>query len=106
VIERLDELEASIQRWLEKNMSTSVRNPIEKARTSDPVQAMFCGPIVLMQRVLRPRSCGLPITVVRTSIRAAIFPLSMCLTPAFQGTRARALGQLPPHCPRAGHGHR
>jgi hydroxymethylpyrimidine pyrophosphatase-like HAD family hydrolase len=41
--------------------------PIENALTSDPVQAMFCGPIADMQRVLRVlESCGLPITVVRT----------------------------------------
>src|SRR6267143_633903 len=68
VIERLDELEASIQRWLEKNMQyMQFVIPIEKALTSDPVQAMFCGPIALMQRVLQVlESCGLPITVVRT----------------------------------------
>jgi len=68
VIERLDELEASIQRWLEKNRQyTQFVVPIENALTRDPVQAMFCGPIVLMQRVLRVlESCGLPITVVRT----------------------------------------
>ena len=68
VIERLDELEASIQRWLEKNMQyIKFVVPIENALTSDPVQAMFCGPIALMQRVLRVlESCGLPITVVRT----------------------------------------
>jgi Cof subfamily protein (haloacid dehalogenase superfamily) len=68
VIERLDKLEASIQRWLEKNMQyIQFVVPIENALTSDPVQAMFCGPIVLMQKVLRVlESCGLPITVVRT----------------------------------------
>src|SRR5437660_8958620 len=68
VIERLDELEASIQRWLEKNRQyIEFVIPIEKALTSDPVQAMFCGPIALMQRVLQVlESCGLPITVLRT----------------------------------------
>ena len=68
VIERLDELEASIQRWLEKNRQyIKFVVPIENALTRDPVQAMFCGPIALMQRVLRVlESCGLPITVVRT----------------------------------------
>src|SRR5713226_3501771 len=68
VIERLDKLEASIQRWLEKNMQyIQFVVPIENALTTDPVQAMFCGPIADMQRVLRVlESCGLPITVVRT----------------------------------------
>jgi Cof subfamily protein (haloacid dehalogenase superfamily) len=68
VIERLDELEGSIQRWLEKNMRyIQFVVPIENALTSDPVQAMFCGPIAHMQRVLQVLgSCGLPITVLRT----------------------------------------
>jgi Cof subfamily protein (haloacid dehalogenase superfamily) len=68
VIERLDLLEASIQRWLEKNMQyIKFVVPIENALTTDPVQAMFCGPIADMQRVLQTlASCGLPITVLRT----------------------------------------
>jgi Cof subfamily protein (haloacid dehalogenase superfamily) len=68
VIERLDLLEASIQRWLEKNMQyIQFVVPIEDALTADPVQAMFCGPVADMQRVLRALgSCGLPITVLRT----------------------------------------
>jgi Cof subfamily protein (haloacid dehalogenase superfamily) len=68
VIERLELLEASIQRWLEKNMQyIQFVVPIEDALTTDPVQAMFCGPIADMQRVLRMlESCGLPITVLRT----------------------------------------
>ena len=68
VIERLDKLAASIQRWLEKNMKyIQFVVPIENALTTDPVQAMFCGPVAEMQRVLRVLgSCGLPITVLRT----------------------------------------
>jgi Cof subfamily protein (haloacid dehalogenase superfamily) len=68
VIERLDGLEGSIQRWLEKNMQyIQFVVPIENALTTDPVQAMFCGPVAKMQRVLQVLgSCGLPITVLRT----------------------------------------
>ena len=68
VIERLDQLETSIQRWLEKNMQyIQFVVPIEDALTTDPVQAMFCGPGADMQRVLRSLdACGLPITVLRT----------------------------------------
>ena len=68
VIERLDKLEASIQRWLEKNMKyIQFVVPIENALTTDPVQAMFCGPVAEMQRALQVLgSCGLPITVLRT----------------------------------------
>ena len=68
VLERLDHLEGSIQRWLEKNMQyIKFVVPIEDALTCDPVQAMFCGPVAHMQRVLQVLgSCGLPITVLRT----------------------------------------
>ena len=68
VIERLDEIEGSIQRWLEKNRQyIQFVVPIENALTTDPVQAMFCGPVAKMQRVLQVLgSCGLPITVLRT----------------------------------------
>ena len=44
VLERLDELGASIRRWLEKNMEyIEFVVPIESALVTDPVQAMFCG---------------------------------------------------------------
>lgn len=68
VVERLRELEASIQRWLEKNMEyIRFVVPIEDALATDPVQAMFCGPVMQMQRALGVLSqCGLPITVLRT----------------------------------------
>ncbi|MGA2354829.1 MAG: Cof-type HAD-IIB family hydrolase [Terriglobales bacterium] len=68
VIERLEYLEGSIQRWLEKNMQyIKFVVPIEDALTTDPVQAMFCGPVADMKRVLRVlETCDLPITVLRT----------------------------------------
>jgi Cof subfamily protein (haloacid dehalogenase superfamily) len=68
VVESLRELEASIQRWLEKNLDyIEFVIPIENALTTDPIQAMFCGPVALMQRALRVlERCRLPITVLRT----------------------------------------
>src|SRR5208283_460751 len=68
VIERLDKLEASIQRWLEKNRQyIQFVVPIENELTTDPVQAMFCGPVAEMRQVLQVLgNCGLPITVLRT----------------------------------------
>ena len=56
------------QTVLEKNMQyIQFVVPIEDALTTDPVQAMFCGPVADMQRVLLALgSCGLPITVLRT----------------------------------------
>jgi len=68
VVEHLRELEGSIQRWLEKNLEyIDFVVPIEDALTKDPIQAMFCGPIALMQQALRVLEArGLPITVLRT----------------------------------------
>ncbi len=68
VIERLQELELSIQRWLQKNMEyIRFAVPIEDSLTTDPVQAMFCGPVTLMQQALAAlERCGLPVTVLRT----------------------------------------
>ena len=68
VLEELRYLEGSIQRWLEKNMEhIEFVVPLENAVTTDPVQAMFCGPVALMQQALRALDrTGLPITVLRT----------------------------------------
>ena len=70
VLERMDELTGSIQRWLEKNMQfIDFVVPIEKALVSDPVQAMFCGTIERMRGALETLgNCGLAdrITVLRT----------------------------------------
>jgi Cof subfamily protein (haloacid dehalogenase superfamily) len=70
VLERMDELTVSIQRWLEKNMQyIEFVVPLEDALVADPVQAMFCGPIARMREALsRLEASGLgeQITVSRT----------------------------------------
>ncbi|HEV2114814.1 MAG TPA: Cof-type HAD-IIB family hydrolase [Terriglobales bacterium] len=70
VLERMDELTGSIQRWLEKNMQfIDFVVPIEKALVSDPVQAMFCGTIERMRgalQTLADSGLGERITVLRT----------------------------------------
>jgi len=70
VLERMDELTASIQRWLEKNMEfIDFVIPVENSLVTDPVQAMFCGPIARMQQALSALELsGLreQITVLRT----------------------------------------
>ncbi len=53
VIEHMEELTASIRRWLEKNLQyIDFVVPIEDSLISDPVQAMFCGTVVRMQQAL------------------------------------------------------
>jgi Cof subfamily protein (haloacid dehalogenase superfamily) len=74
VIEHMDELNESIQRWLEKNLQfIDFVIPIENSLTRDPVQAMFCGTIARMQRALAALAAsGLErdITVLRTEYQA------------------------------------
>src|SRR6266851_7057679 len=54
VLERMDELTISIQRWLEKNMQfIEFVVPIEDSLVADPLQAMFCGPIPRMHEALQ-----------------------------------------------------
>jgi Cof subfamily protein (haloacid dehalogenase superfamily) len=69
-LEHLDDLNASIRRWLEKNMAyIEFVVPLENALVNDPVQAMFCGSMARMREALRMlESCGMDnrITVLRT----------------------------------------
>ncbi len=68
VLEHMDELNESIQRWLEKNLQyIDFVIPIEDSLTDDPVQAMFCGPIPRMHQALAIlEGSGLEVTVLRT----------------------------------------
>jgi HAD superfamily hydrolase (TIGR01484 family) len=69
-LERMDELTPSIQRWLEKNLEhIDFIVPLEKALTSDPIQAMFCGPIARMRRAMETlvsSALAQQIAIVRT----------------------------------------
>jgi Cof subfamily protein (haloacid dehalogenase superfamily) len=50
IVERVDELHRSIQRWMEKNSEfTEFVQPIENSLTADPIQAMFCSDIARME---------------------------------------------------------
>ena len=70
VLERMDELNESIRRWLEKNMAyIEFVAPIEKALVRDPVQAMFCGSMARMRMALAAlHAAGMDgqVTVLRT----------------------------------------
>jgi len=74
VLERMDEVGASIRRWLEKNMEfIDIVVPIERALVTDPVQAMFCGTMERMSHALRAlERTGLDgrVTVLRTEYPA------------------------------------
>lgn len=70
VLERMNELNDSIQRWLEKNLQyIDFVIPLENSLTTDPVQAMFCGKIPRMHQALAALAAtGLEkdITILRT----------------------------------------
>ena len=71
VLERLDdELTHSIRMWLEKNMQyIEFFVPIQDALITDPVQAMFCGPIARMreaQACIETSGLAGRVTVLRT----------------------------------------
>ena len=74
VVERLDEMGASIRRWLEKNMEyIEFVVPIERALVTDPVQAMFCGTMARMSQALQALDgAGMngSVTVLRTEYPA------------------------------------
>ena len=74
VLEHLDDLNASIRRWLEKNMAyIEFVAPIENALTTNPVQAMFCGSTARMVEALGTlETAGMDnrITVLRTEYPA------------------------------------
>ena len=70
VLERLDELNASIRRWLETNLEfIEFVVPVENALVEDPVQAMYCGTLLRMRQVrqaLEASSVRGRVTVLRT----------------------------------------
>jgi Cof subfamily protein (haloacid dehalogenase superfamily) len=54
VCEGPEQLYGVIQRWMDKNAEfIEYMTPIEEALTEDPIQAMFCGPIELMNEALQ-----------------------------------------------------
>jgi Cof subfamily protein (haloacid dehalogenase superfamily) len=74
VLEHMDELSASIRRWLEKNMEyIEFVVPIERALVTDPVQAMFCGSMARMSKALsalQGASMDGEVTMLRTEYPA------------------------------------
>ena len=70
VIESADELNLSIQKWMEKNAQWIDRiTPLENAITEDPIQVMFCGNIPRMmaaQKMLIDCDFADQFTVLRT----------------------------------------
>lgn len=51
VCQNHEQLYGVIQRWMDKNQPfIDYVSPIENALTEDPIQAMFCGPVELMDR--------------------------------------------------------
>jgi Cof subfamily protein (haloacid dehalogenase superfamily) len=99
VLEHLDDLNASIRWWLEKNMAyIEFVVPIENALTKDPVQAMFCGSTARMAEAryaLEATGMGNRITVLRTEYPAR--DLSMIDVLNFGCSKGHALARWAAH---------
>ena len=74
VVQSVDELHASIARWLEKNASfIELVTPITDALRTDPIQAMFCGTLVRMRQAEARLAAGhlaAEVTVLKTQYDA------------------------------------
>jgi len=74
VLERMDELNLSIRRWLEQNQAfLEFVIPLENALVTDPVQAMFCGSMESMRQaleLLKSSQLRDSLTVLRTEYPA------------------------------------
>lgn len=70
VLESADELNKTVSRWLEVNLPyIKFVSPLEDALTEDPLQAMYCGRVALMERLQQKLSQADfldKITVLRT----------------------------------------
>jgi Cof subfamily protein (haloacid dehalogenase superfamily) len=99
VLEDLDDLNASIRRWLEKNMAyIEFIIPIEDALIKDPVQAMFCGSTARMAEAryaLEATGMDNRITILRTEYPAR--DLSMIDVLNFGCSKGHALARWADH---------
>jgi Cof subfamily protein (haloacid dehalogenase superfamily) len=70
VLESADELNNTVSRWLEVNRPyIKFVSPLEDALTEDPLQAMYCGRVALMERLQQKLNRAVfldKITVMRT----------------------------------------
>ena len=70
VLERADELNQSISRWMDANRPyIKIVSPLEDALTEDPLQAMYCGSVQRMvgaQQRLAEADFGDELTILRT----------------------------------------
>jgi Cof subfamily protein (haloacid dehalogenase superfamily) len=70
VLERVDELNQSISRWMDANRPyIKIVSPLEDALTEDPLQAMYCGTVAKMtgaQQRLAEAEFADELTVLRT----------------------------------------
>ena len=98
VLEHMRDLNESIQRWLEKNLQyIDFVVPLENSLTTDPVQAMFCGRIELMQvalKILAESGLQNDITVLRTEPGTRSLHCRCPESGMLEGSRAKTLGRL------------
>lgn len=80
LLETLDELNGSIKKWLEKN-SQYLRfvHPIENGLTSDPIQAMFCGPVQRMMAAQKQLKKNVGLLTRITALKTQYDERDLCM---------------------------
>ena len=80
MLETLDELNASISRWLEKNAQyLRFVHPIESGLTSDPIQAMFCGTVDRMKAAQKQLKQNKPLLARITALKTQYDERDLCM---------------------------
>ncbi|MDR3763570.1 MAG: HAD family hydrolase [Acidobacteriota bacterium] len=80
LLEKLDELNQSIQRWLEKN-APYIRSvqPIEDGLTRDPIQAMYCGTVARMAQAQKHLKSNKALLAKISALKTEYMERDLCM---------------------------
>lgn len=80
LLESLDELNVSIQRWLEKN-APYIRSvvPVEDGLTRDPIQAMYCGTVARMAAAQKHLKSNKPLLGRISALKTEYIERNLCM---------------------------
>lgn len=79
IVESAEELNQTIQRWMEKNSEwIDYVRPLEKAIVEAPIQAMFCGTVALMTEA-QERLTACPFASEFTALRTQYDARNLCI---------------------------
>ncbi len=100
VCESADELNVSIQRWMEKNREyIQFVRPVERALTEDPVQSMFAGTVAKMSEALAHLMTNKPLLERVTILKTQYDARDLCIVDVLNSgvTKGHALRRWAEH---------